>query len=46
MSDALLWATATVSAKMEAPGPYKGTKADIEEYIKAFYPDKPKKIQV
>ena len=46
MSDALLWATATVSAKMEAPGTYKGTKADIEEYIKAFYPDKPKKIQV
>lgn len=46
MSDALLWATATVSAKMEAPGPYKGTRADIEAYIKEFYPEKPKKIQL
>ena len=46
MSDALLWATATVSTKMEAPGPYKGTKADIEAYIKEFYPEKPKKIQL
>ncbi|MDE5654771.1 MAG: hypothetical protein K2I46_04100, partial [Clostridia bacterium] len=46
MADALLWATATVSTKMEAPGPYKGTKADIEAYIKEFYPEKPKKIQL
>ena len=46
MADALLWATATVSTKMEAPGPYKGTKADIEAYIKEFYPEKPKKIQI
>lgn len=46
MADALLWATATVSTKMEAPGPYKGSKADIEAYIKEFYPEKPKKIQL
>lgn len=38
MADSLLWATATVSTKMEAPGPYKGTKSDIEAYIKEFYP--------
>ena len=37
MEDALLWATATVSAKMEKPGPYKGTRADIEDYIRRFY---------
>ncbi|HIT26480.1 MAG TPA: ribokinase [Candidatus Ornithoclostridium excrementipullorum] len=36
---ALLWATATVSAKMEKPGPYRGSRSDIEEYIKEFYPD-------
>ena len=46
MADALLWATATVSTKMEAPGPYKGTKADIEAYIKEFYPQGPKKIEL
>jgi sugar/nucleoside kinase (ribokinase family) len=34
---ALLWATAMVSHKMETPGPYKGTRADVENYIKAFY---------
>ncbi len=39
MRDALLWATATVSAKMEHPGPYRGDRGDIEEYIKQFYSD-------
>lgn len=39
MADSLLWATATVSTKMEAPGPYKGKRADIEAYIKEFYSD-------
>lgn len=33
----LLYATATVSAKMENPGPYTGKRKDIEEYIKQFY---------
>lgn len=33
----LLIATATVSAKMEAPGPYRGKREDIENYIKEFY---------
>ena len=36
---ALLYATATVSAKMEAPGVYKGTRKDIEAYIDEFYKD-------
>ena len=35
----LLYATATVSAKMEAPGVYKGTRKDIEAYIDEFYKD-------
>ena len=35
----LLYATATVSIKMETPGPYKGTRADIENYIDEFYSD-------
>lgn len=34
---ALLWATALVSLKMETPGPFKGTRADVEEYIQLFY---------
>ncbi|MDE7191277.1 MAG: ribokinase [Clostridia bacterium] len=46
MADSLLWATATVSTKMEAPGPYKGKRFDIEAYIKEFYPhDSVKKIR-
>lgn len=39
IKDSLLYATATVSAKMETPGPYKGTRADIEKYIDEFYGD-------
>lgn len=39
IKQSLLWATATVSAKMEAPGPYKGSRKDVEEYIKQFYPE-------
>ena len=30
-------ATATVSLKMETPGPFRGTRADVEAYIGAFY---------
>lgn len=35
----LLYATATVSLKMETPGPLKATRADIESYIKENYPE-------
>ena len=34
---ALRTATALVSLKMETPGPYMGTRADLENYIKEFY---------
>lgn len=37
--EALLTATATVSLKMETPGPFKGTRADVEKYIDEFYGD-------
>lgn len=35
--DALLTATATVSLKMETPGPFRGTRQDVENYINEFY---------
>lgn len=34
---ALLIATATVSLKMETPGPFRGTRADVENYIRELY---------
>jgi len=34
---ALLWATALVSLKMETPGPFQGSRADVDAYIKSFY---------
>ena len=34
---ALLYATACVSLKMETPGRFSGTRADVEAYIDAFY---------
>ena len=34
---ALLTAAALVSLKMESPGPFKGTRADVEAYIDQFY---------
>ena len=37
VEDALLTATATVSLKMETPGPLKSTRAQIEQYIKDMY---------
>lgn len=37
MKDALLYATACVSLKMETPGIFTGTKADVEKYIAEFY---------
>lgn len=39
LKDSLLWATATVSLKMEAPGPFAGTRSDIAAYIDEFYAD-------
>jgi len=37
--DALLYATALVSLKMENVGPFKGQRSDVDEYIKSFYPE-------
>ena len=37
VEEALLYATACVSLKMETPGAFKGTKQDVYDYIKAFY---------
>ncbi len=37
MEEALLMATATVSLKMETPGPLKASRADVCAYIKEFY---------
>ena len=34
---ALTFAAALVSLKMETPGPFKGTRADVEDYIRTFY---------
>lgn len=39
IEDSLLYATATVSVKMETPGPYQGTRADVDEYINELYPE-------
>ncbi len=35
--ESLLYATACVSLKMETPGIFRGTKEDVEEYIRMFY---------
>lgn len=35
--EALLYATACVSLKMETPGVFTGTKADVQAYIAEFY---------
>ena len=37
MDAALRYATACVSLKMETPGPFTGTRADVEAYLKEFY---------
>lgn len=37
VADALLYATACVSLKMETPGPFSGTKEDVRAYIGQFY---------
>ena len=35
--EALLFATALVSLKMETPGPFRGSREDVEAYIQEFY---------
>lgn len=37
IKEALLFATALVSLKMERPGSFKGTRDEVEDYIKKFY---------
>lgn len=37
ISEALLYAAACVSLKMEIPGPFSGTGVDVEEFIRQFY---------
>jgi len=37
IEDALLFASALVSLKMERPSPFKGTRDEIEDYIKKYY---------
>lgn len=37
IEEALLYATACVSLKMETPGVFRGSKKDVEDYIKEFY---------
>lgn len=37
VEEALLYATALVSLKMETPGPFQGTRQDVENYITEFY---------
>lgn len=39
IDEALLLATATVSLKMETPGPFEGTREDVKDYINEFYSD-------
>ena len=37
VEEALLWATALVSLKMETPGPFRGCREDVVVYINEFY---------
>ena len=37
IEDALLFASALVSLKMERPGPFKGNRDEVEDYIKKYY---------
>jgi hypothetical protein len=36
----VLWAAALTSLKMETPGPFRGTVADVEEVIRTRYAPK------
>ncbi len=44
VEESLIWATATVSMKMERPGAIRATRRDILKYIKEIYPDYIEKI--
>ena len=37
LEEALRYATACVSLKMETPGPFAGTREDVEAYLREFY---------
>ena len=37
IEEALLFVSALVSLKMEKPGPFKGSRDDVEDYIKRYY---------
>ena len=37
VEESLRYCTALVSLKMETPGPFRGTREDVLEYMKAFY---------
>jgi sugar/nucleoside kinase (ribokinase family) len=37
--DALLFAAALVSLKMETTGPFRGKREDVDKYIESFYPE-------
>lgn len=37
VDESLLYATACVSLKMETPGVFRGSRADVEAYIREFY---------
>jgi len=39
ISEALAFAAALVSLKMETPGPFLGTREDVEAFRKTFYPE-------
>lgn len=44
VEESLIWATATVSMKMERPGAIRATRRDILKYIKEIYPEYIEKI--
>lgn len=37
IAEALRYCTALVSLKMETPGPFQGSRKDVEDYIRMFY---------
>ena len=37
VEESLLYATACVSLKMETPGVFRGSREDVEAYIREFY---------
>ncbi|MBU4226651.1 ribokinase, partial [bacterium] len=37
IEEALLFASALVSIKMEVSGPFKGTRDEVKNYIKKYY---------